>query len=208
MRARYADTNGYEKDDRRSIWPYRDRAHPSLQRQHDLRPFHSGTVRWRSLPDAGDDQRIATGFHRNTMVNTEGGTDDEEFRVAAVVDRVNTTMEVWMGTTMACAQCHNHKYDPFSIKDYYSLYAIFNNTTDPGRANTPTLELMTPQEKLKRLLLQGSIEALASHPNGNWGGWPDRSRRRGSTRACRTHGRAVGYSSGEYVGYARVTPAP
>src|SRR5262249_46216722 len=112
------------------------------------------------LPGAGDEQLIATGFHRNTMVNTEGGTDDEEFRVAAIVDRVNTTMEVWMGTTFGCAQCHNHKYDPFSTKDYYSLFAIYNNTEDPGRANGPALELATPQEKLKRMVLQGSIDAL------------------------------------------------
>lgn len=158
--ARYADTNGYEKDDRRSIWPYRDWVIRAFNANMTFDRFTQEQLGGDLLPDAGDDQRIATGFHRNTMVNTEGGTDDEEFRVAAVVDRVNTTMEVWMGTTMACAQCHNHKYDPFSIKDYYSLYAIFNNTTDPGRANTPTLELMTPQEKLKRLLLQGSIEAL------------------------------------------------
>jgi hypothetical protein len=82
-------------------------------------------------------QRIATGFHRNSLVNTEGGTQDEEFRVAAVVDRVNTTMTIWMGTTMACAQCHNHKYDPFSQKEYYQLYAFFNSTKDKGRSNAP-----------------------------------------------------------------------
>ena len=78
------------------------------------------------LPNATLDQKIATGFHRNTMVNTEGGTDDEEFRIAAIVDRVNTTMTVWMGTTSACTQCHNHKFDPFKQKEFYQLFAFFN----------------------------------------------------------------------------------
>ena len=89
------------------------------------------------------------------MVNTEGGTDDEEFRVAAVVDRVNTTLEVWMGTTIACAQCHNHKFDPFTQKEYYQLFAFFNGTADRGRSNEPDLPLPTPEqaariEKLQR----------------------------------------------------------
>ena len=77
------------------------------------------------LPNPTRDQIIATGFHRNTMVNTEGGTDDEEFRVAALVDRVNTTYNVWLGTTMGCAQCHTHKYDPFTQKEYYQSTGVF-----------------------------------------------------------------------------------
>lgn len=158
--ARYADTNGYEKDERRTMWPYRDWV---IRAFNDNKPFDRFTIEQIAgdlLRDATDEQVVATGFHRNTMTNTEGGTDDEEFRIAAVVDRVNTTMEVWMGTTMGCAQCHNHKYDPFTTKEYYSLFAFFNNTADPGRSITPTLELATPQEKLKRIILQGSIDAL------------------------------------------------
>jgi mono/diheme cytochrome c family protein len=148
--ARYADTNGYEKDDRRTIWPYRDWVIAALNR--DL-PFDQFTIEQLAgdlLPNATQDQLVATGFHRNTMVNTEGGTDDEEFRVAAVVDRVNTTFAVWLGTTFNCAQCHNHKFDPFSQKEYYGVFAFFNNTTDGGRDNNPTLSLPTPQENAQR----------------------------------------------------------
>src|SRR5260370_33510564 len=90
------------------------------------------------------------------MVNTEGGVDDEEFRVAAVVDRVNTTMEVWLGTTMACAQCHNHKYDPFTQKEYYQLFAYFNNTQDSGRSVEPTLAVPPAAQLLRRGLVQAT----------------------------------------------------
>src|SRR5690606_18190800 len=82
------------------------------------------------LPGATDEQVLATAYHRNTMTNDEDGTDDEEFRVAAVLDRVNTTMEVWQGTTMACVQCHSHPYDPIRHEEYYQIYAFFNNTVD------------------------------------------------------------------------------
>ena len=78
---------------------------------------------------------IATAFHRNTLTNSEGGTSDEEFRSAAIVDRVNTTMAVWMGTTMACAQCHTHKYDPITQKEYFQFYDFFNSTADNDRPN-------------------------------------------------------------------------
>ena len=157
--ARYADTNGYEKDERRTIWPYRDWVIRAFNANLPFDEFTRDQLAGDLLPDATIDQKVATGFHRNTMTNTEGGTDDEEFRVAAIVDRVNTTMEAWMGTTMACAQCHNHKYDPFTIRDYYSLFAIFNNTADGGRSVAPQLELPTGQEQLKRALLLGSIES-------------------------------------------------
>jgi hypothetical protein len=148
--ARYADTNGYEKDDRRSIWPYRDWVVNAFNR--DL-PFDRFTIEQLAgdlLPNATRDQRVATGFHRNTMVNTEGGTDDEEFRDAAIVDRINTTMAVWMGTTMACVQCHNHKFDPFQQKEYYQLYAFFNGTADKGRDNAPSLALWTTKQLAQR----------------------------------------------------------
>jgi mono/diheme cytochrome c family protein len=158
--ARYADSNGYEADYRRSIWPYRDWVINALNR--DL-PFDEFTIEQLAgdlLPNATRDQKIATGFHRNSMVNTEGGTDDEEFRVAAVVDRVNTTFAVWMGTTIGCAQCHNHKYDPFTQKEYYQLFAFFNQTLDKGRSNEPELELPTPQQQARRRELQKKLEPL------------------------------------------------
>ena len=89
------------------------------------------------LPNATIEQKIATGFHRNTMVNTEGGVDPEEYRVAAVVDRVNTTGHVWLGMTVGCCQCHDHKYDPFTQKEYYEFMALFNSTADMRRRRRP-----------------------------------------------------------------------
>lgn len=128
--ARYADTQGYEKDSRRTIWPYRDWV---IQALNDDMPFDEFTIEQIAgdlLPNATQSQKVATGFHRNTMTNTEGGTDNEEFRHEALIDRINTTMSVWMGSTFACAQCHNHKYDPFTMRDYYQFYALLNNTAD------------------------------------------------------------------------------
>jgi hypothetical protein len=147
--ARYADTNGYEKDDRRTAWPYRDWVVGAFNRNMPFDQFTAEQLAGDLLPNPTRDQLIATGFHRNTMVNTEGGTDDEEFRVAAVVDRVNTTMAVWMGSTVACAQCHNHKFDPFTQKEYYRLFAFFNNTEDRGKSNEPELALPTPDEEAR-----------------------------------------------------------
>lgn len=139
--ARYADTNGYEKDERRTHWPYRDWVIYAFNRDMPFEQFTIEQLAGDLLPNATLPQRMATGFHRNTMTNTEGGTDDEEFRVAAVVDRVNTTMDVWMGLTMACAQCHNHKYDPFTQKEYYQIFAYFNGSEDGGRSVNPTLPI-------------------------------------------------------------------
>jgi mono/diheme cytochrome c family protein len=122
--ARYADSAGYADDRPRTIWGWRD----WVIRACDANmPFDEFTIRQLAgdlLPDATADDRIATAFHRNTLTNSEGGTIDEEFRVAAVVDRVNTTMSTWMGTTMACCQCHDHKYDPLSQREYFGIYAI------------------------------------------------------------------------------------
>src|SRR4029077_18847409 len=106
------------------------------------------------LPNATQEQKTATGFHRNTMTNTEGGTDDEEFRYEAVVDRVNTTMSVWMGTTFGCAQCHNHKYDPIATREYYQFFALLNNTADSDKDDeSPTMKVFKPgqEDKLSRL---------------------------------------------------------
>ncbi len=103
------------------------------------------------LPAASEDQLIATAFHRNTMTNNEGGTQDEEFRNVAVVDRVNTTMAVWMGSTISCAQCHNHKYDPLSQEEYFRVFALLNNTEDADRGDdSPRLQFFTQQQKQRR----------------------------------------------------------
>jgi mono/diheme cytochrome c family protein len=158
--ARYADTNGYEKDDRRTIWPYRDWVIHALNADMPFDRFTIEQLAGDLLPNATTEQKIATGFHRNTMVNTEGGTDPEEFRVAAVVDRVNTTMEVWTGTTFGCAQCHNHKFDPFTTKEYYRLYAFFNGTVDHGGSNDPQLPVYSPEQTARLERLRADIAPL------------------------------------------------
>jgi hypothetical protein len=158
--ARYADTNGYEKDDRRTIWPYRDWVINAYNRDLPFDQFTIEQVAGDLLPNATRDQQVATGFHRNTMINTEGGTDDEEFRVAAIVDRVNTTAAVWLGTTLNCCQCHNHKFDPFSQKEFYQLFAFFNGTADPGRDTAPHLPLPTPEQAARLAKLAAEIADL------------------------------------------------
>jgi hypothetical protein len=125
--ARYADTNGYEKDRRRSAWMYRDWLIDALNRDMSYRQFTIEQMAGDMLPGATPAQKIATGFHRNTLLNQEGGIDVEEARWETLVDRVNTTATSWLGTTMACAQCHDHKFDRISQKDYYRMLAFFDN---------------------------------------------------------------------------------
>ena len=140
--ARYADTKGYEKDSPRTIWMYRDWVIKAFNQDMPFDQFTIEQLAGDLLPDPSEDQLIATAFHRNTMNNDEGGTDNEEFRIAAVIDRVNTTWEVWMGTTMACVQCHSHPYDPFRQTEYFEFLAFFNNTADHDTPNEfPILEV-------------------------------------------------------------------
>lgn len=129
--ARYADTKGYERDvTRPGFWRYRDWVIDAFNNDMPYSTFTIEQLAGDLLPAPTDAQLIATAFHRNTMSNDEGGTQDEEFRTAAIIDRVNTTMEVWQGTTIACVQCHAHPYDPFHFEDYYKLMAFLNNTRD------------------------------------------------------------------------------
>ena len=164
--ARYADTQGYEKDNRRTIWRYRDWV---IQAINEDMPFDQFTIEQLAgdlLPNATADQLIATAFHRNTMTNTEGGTDDEEFRTSAVVDRVNTTMQVWMGMTMGCGQCHSHKYDPISQREYYRFFAFFNNTEDADKNDeAPTLLTPTPRQAEQIGLVEAAIADAESRLN-------------------------------------------
>jgi len=164
--ARYADTNGYEKDARRpGIWRWRDQIIQAFQRDQPFDEFTLEQIAGDLLPDPTPDQILATAFHRNTMTNDEGGTDDEEFRVAAVVDRVNTTMQVWMGLTVSCAQCHDHKYDPVSQREYFGIYACFNNTADADRADeAPTRRFPTAEQRAERTELMAEIAALQGAP--------------------------------------------
>jgi uncharacterized membrane protein len=129
--ARYADTNGYEKDLPRSIWPYRDWVMAALNRDMSFDQFVVEQLAGDLLPGADADEKIATGFHRNSMLNEEGGIDVEEFRFKSIVDRMQTTGQAFLGLTVQCAQCHNHKYDPVSQKEYYQLFAFFNNVDEP-----------------------------------------------------------------------------
>lgn len=146
--ARYADSKGYEKDMGRSIWQYRDWV---IKAFNDDLPYDQFTVQQLAgdlLPQPSTEQLIATAFHRNTMNNDEGGTDDEEYRVATVIDRVNTTFEVWQSTTMGCVQCHSHPYDPFKHEDYYQLMAFFNNSRDEDTpSESPVFKFYTPEQQ-------------------------------------------------------------
>ena len=128
--ARYADTKGYERDYIRSIWRYRDWLIKAFNQDKPYDQFLTEQLAGDLMPDPSDEQLIATAFHRNTMTNDEGGTDNEEFRVAATIDRVNTTWETLLGTSFACVQCHSHPYDPFRHEDYYRFMAYFNNSRD------------------------------------------------------------------------------
>ncbi|MDF2187292.1 DUF1553 domain-containing protein [Paraflavitalea sp. CAU 1676] len=128
--ARYADTKGYERDSPRNIWRYRDWLIRAFNEDKSYDKFLKEQIAGDLLPHPTDDQLIATAFHRNTLTNDEGGTDNEEFRTAAVLDRVNTTWEGIMGTTFACVQCHSHPYDPFTHDEYYKFLAFFNDTRD------------------------------------------------------------------------------
>ena len=161
--ARYSDTNGYEKDRERSIWPYRDWVIDALNQDLRFDQFSIEQLAGDMLPEATASQRIATGFHRNTMLNEEGGIDPLEYRFYAMVDRVATTGAVWMGLTTGCAQCHSHKYDPISHVDYYSFMALMNN------ADEPDLLLRDPgtekrREEGGRALLQATLGLRDRYP--------------------------------------------
>lgn len=160
--ARYADSAGYGSDPlRMNIWPYRDWVIKAFNRNLPYDQFTIEQLAGDLLPKPTQEQLVATAFHRNTMTNTEGGTDDEEFRVAAIKDRVGTTMQVWMGLTMNCAQCHTHKYDPISQKEYYQFYAFFNQTEDTDKPDEfPTMPLPTAEDAAKTEKIQGMINAL------------------------------------------------
>ncbi|GAB3927582.1 DUF1553 domain-containing protein [Larkinella terrae] len=163
--ARYADTKGYERDPGRTIWRYRDWL---IKAFNEDKPFDQFTVEQIAgdlLPKPTDNQLIATGFHRNTMTNDEGGTQDEEFRVAAVIDRVNTTWDVWQGTTFSCVQCHSHPYDPFVNEEYYKYLAFFNNSRDEDvTTETPTLRFYKQDDSLKVAELNSWLQGHAKQP--------------------------------------------
>jgi hypothetical protein len=160
--ARYADSAGYGSDPLRpDLWPWRDWVIDALNRNLPYDEFTVEQLAGDLLPDAGEGQLVATAFHRNTMTNTEGGTDDEEYRIAAVKDRANVTAQVWMGLTLGCAQCHSHKYDPVSHAEYYGFFAFFNQTEDNDQPDErPTLPLPNEEQRARIEQLETEIADL------------------------------------------------
>lgn len=162
--ARYADTKGYEADRHRDMWRFRDWVINAFNEDMPFDEFTIEQLAGDMLPDATLDQQLATAFHRNTMTNDEGGTDNEEFRSAAIIDRVNTTMESWMGLTMGCAQCHTHKYDPITQKEFYQFYAFLNETQDADLypEESPVLPAPTPEQQQELAFLQERLEHVTA----------------------------------------------
>ena len=159
--ARYADTNGFTIDSPRQIWKYRDWVIDAFNKNMPFDQFVIEQYAGDMLPKATIEQKIATGFHRNTLLNQEGGIDREQFRVDFVADRVNTTGTVFLGLTFGCARCHDHKYDPISQKEYFQLFAFLNNQSEP------TLSIATPELAAKREKLTKDMEDLEVELNGH-----------------------------------------
>ena len=130
------------------MWPYRDWVIEALNNDLPFNHFIIQQLAGDMLPNATLSQRIATGFHRNTQINTEGGVDREQFRIDSIYDRIATTGEVMFGLTFGCAQCHDHKYDPISQVEYYRLFAFFNNADEP-RIEAPTDEILFQRESIE-----------------------------------------------------------
>ena len=159
--ARYADSAGYADDPSRVIWAYRDYVINAFNRNLPFDQFTIEQLAADLLEKPTDEQLKGTAFHRNTMTNNEGGTNDEEWRIAAIVDRVNTTFAVWMGTSMACAQCHTHKYDPIAQKEYYQLFAFLNNTEDADkRDESPLLSFYSDAQRKQKADWETELAAV------------------------------------------------
>ena len=169
--ARYADSHGFQRDDLRSLWPYRDWVISALNADMPFDQFTIEQLAGDLLSGATEAQKIATGFNRCAPTNCEAGSDPEETRVNQVIDRVNTTAAVWLGATLKFAQCHDHKYDPFTQRDYYGLYAFFNHTAvEADRANEevpgsirfigPTMTLSDPKRDADRTELNAELAQL------------------------------------------------
>ena len=167
--ARYADTNGYEKDRARTIWPYRDWVIKAINDDMPFDRFSIEQIAGDLLPEATTDQRIATGFHRNTMLNEEGGIDPLEFRYLAMVDRVATTGATWLGLTLQCAQCHTHKYDPIPHREYFSMMAFLDNADEPAlelpnsdQLRNAAARIAKADERVAALPLKWPVEEYSS----------------------------------------------
>ncbi len=182
--ARYADSNGFTIDSARQIWKYREWVIHAINADMPFDQFTVEQLAGDLLPNATTEQLVATGFHRNTLVNEEGGTDQEQFRVEAVVDRVSTTGAAWLGLTVGCAQCHSHKFDPITQRDFYKLFAVFNQCDEPSvpvpsadqlaeqkRLDAEVAEAEKPLKQLDAELLKGLPDwerSVASQSEGDW----------------------------------------
>ena len=160
--ARYADTNGFGFDNPRVMWRYRDWVIQALNRDMPFDQFVIEQLAGDLLPNATVDQKVATGFHRNTMINEEGGVDQEQYRVEAVFDRVKTTGAVFLGLTIGCAQCHDHKYDPITQREFYQLFAFYNSQDEPiirtvAPTEVPHYRQITSDFEVEKLRLQEEI---------------------------------------------------
>ncbi|MGI9474590.1 MAG: DUF1549 domain-containing protein, partial [Rubripirellula sp.] len=162
--ARYADTDGFQGDPTRTMWPWRDWLVTAL---NDNLPFDQFTIEMLAgdlIPDATAEQVLASGFNRNHMFNGEGGRIAEETRVENVFDRCETTGTVWMGLTMTCCRCHDHKYDALSQKEYFQLYAFFDNTSESGKSGRgktePVIQYLRPELRTRREVVEASLGSL------------------------------------------------
>ena len=163
--ARYADTNGYHIDNHRDIWKYREWVIGAFNRNLPFDRFTVEQVAGDLLPDPSVEQKIASGFHRNTMVNFEGGADPEEYLTKYIGDRVTTTATVFLGVTLACAECHDHKYDPFTQKDFYRFYAFFNGIAEEGldgnkESPAPRMKVPTAAQATRLAEVRSAIAGL------------------------------------------------
>ena len=163
--ARYADTNGFEKDRPRTIWPYRDWVVKALNADLPYDQFGIKQLAGDLLPGATPDDLVATGFHRNTMLNEEGGIDPNEYRFYSMVDRVGATGAAWMGLTLNCAQCHTHKYDPILHTDYFGVMALLNNADEPTY-HIPPANLAELQAEHARKIAQAEAALAGKFPGG------------------------------------------
>jgi len=183
--ARYADTNGFEKDRPRQIWPYRDWVVKALNDDMPFDQFSIKQIAGDMLPNASAEDLIATGFHRNTMLNEEGGIDPNEYRFYAMVDRVGVTGTAWMGLTLNCCQCHTHKYDPILHTDYYSVMALLNNADEPTY-HIPTPDIEAQQKAHAAKIAQLEADLPKKFPGGEsamqsrFAGWIEGESKRAS----------------------------
>ena len=163
--ARYADTNGYQGDPERTMWPWRDWVVKAINANMRYDQFTVWQLAGDLLPNATQEQKLATGFNRNHMINGEGGRIAEETRVENVMDRVETTSTVWLGLTMGCSKCHDHKFDPLTMRDYYALYDVFNQTSEDGKGRNgqaaPAMDISTPAELERVTKTSVKVELIA-----------------------------------------------